>query len=251
MIHLYGSLDRSKGYNISPGGTSISHETRLKISEKTKKQWENQEYRDKMIEMSKGNKNWLGKHHSEKHKKYMSEIMSGRTISIETRRKISQANKNKYAGELNPFYGKKHSEETKNKISEANKGNKYWLGKKHSEETKNKISNSNKGRKQSEHAKHLKSLASKRMWDNDEFKIRMSEQRKGMNAGMKNPMAKKIICLNTKQIFNCIKDASLIYGAYSGISKCCKGKAKTAGKINGEPLKWMYYEDYLKLNEEK
>jgi hypothetical protein len=26
----------------------------------------------------------------------------------------------------------------------------------------------------------------------------------------------------------------------------CKGKRRCAGKINGEPAKWMYYEDYLK-----
>ena len=33
-----------------------------------------------------------------------------------------------------------------------------------------------------------------------------------------------------------------------GISRCCKGQRNSAGKINGEPAKWMYYEDYIKIN---
>lgn len=51
-------------------------------------------------------------------------------------------------GELNPFYGKHHSDETKNKISQANKGNKSsFLGRRHTDESKRKISESLKGRK--------------------------------------------------------------------------------------------------------
>ena len=33
--------------------------------------------------------------------------------------------------------------------------------------------------------------------------------------------------------------------------KYAKAKKKSAGKINGEPARWMYYEEYLKLNDKK
>jgi hypothetical protein len=47
---------------------------------------------------------------------------SGARRSQETRRKLSEANQGKFAGEANPFWGKKHSEETKRRLSEAKKG---------------------------------------------------------------------------------------------------------------------------------
>ena len=53
----------------------------------------------------KGNKNMLGKHHSE-----------------ETRKKIGEAEK----GEKNPMYGKHHSEETRRKMREAKKGMRWF-----------------------------------------------------------------------------------------------------------------------------
>ena len=43
-------------------------------------------------------------------------------LSKETKKKISEAKKGKYAGENAYWYGKHHSEESKKKISEANKG---------------------------------------------------------------------------------------------------------------------------------
>ena len=64
---------------------------------------------------------------------------------------------------------------------------------------------------------------------------------------------KKIICITTGIIFNNAKDAS-IYEEIdnSSITKCCKGKQKTAGKLpDGTPLQWMYYEDFLKLPQEE
>ena len=58
---------------------------------------------------------------------------------------------------------------------------------------------------------------------------------------------KVILCLNTLEKFKTISQAQLKYGIDGGsIGRCCKGKQGYAGKINGEPAKWMYYEDYLK-----
>lgn len=63
-----------------------------------------------------------------------------------------------------------------------------------------------------------------------------------------NPNKRKVKCLNTNEIFEYIVDAARIYNiCQSDITKCCKGKNKSAGKIDGKPARWMYYEDYLKL----
>lgn len=63
---------------------------------------------------------------------------------------------------------------------------------------------------------------------------------------------KCIICLNNLKIFNSPKLAVQWCETtnISSIRKCCYGRIVTAGKhpVTGEKLKWMYYEDYLKLN---
>ena len=60
--------------------------------------------------------------------------------------------------------------------------------------------------------------------------------------------SKKVICLTTNEIFNSIVVASKNYNLqYQNISKCCRGKLKSAGKLeDGTKLKWMYYDEYLK-----
>ena len=82
----------------------------------------------------------------------------------------------------------------------------------------------------------------------DETKIKMSEARSGEN----NPRCRKIILLNTGEIFNYIKQAEENYGvAIPSISACCRGKRKSAGVIDGKPAVWMYYSDYEKLSKEE
>jgi len=68
-------------------------------------------------------------------------------------------------GELNPFFGRKHSDETKRKISEAKSGENHPMFGRifiHSEETKRKISESLSGKKQSEETKRRRAEAWKR-----------------------------------------------------------------------------------------
>lgn len=66
---------------------------------------------------------------------------------------------------------------------------------------------------------------------------------------------KKIICLNTKEIFNGESSTCefLKFKSKGCIVSCCNGKSKTAWKhpATGEPLKWMYLDDYNKMLEEK
>lgn len=126
-------------------------------------------------------------------------------------------------------------------------------------------------------SKHRVSDGLKEKWKDEEFKRKMCNSRKqqykqgrinpmkGKNLtkehrekisdslkGNKNPRAKMVVCLDTLQIFSTGKEAGEWCNCCKqGICQCCKGRCKTAGKhpITGEKLHWMYYEDYLKLQE--
>ena len=176
-IKEYDSSNKNNGYNVSKQGSIQGEEGRRKLSKLAKKRWENERYREYMIEC-------LKKQHK------------GKKLSEETKRKMSETHK-----------GKKNSEESKKKMSEARKGKKL------SEETKRKISKSLKGKE-----------------------------------------GRKVICITTNKIFKSMKEAGNFYSikCSNNISKCCNRERTFCGKLpNGEPLKWMYYEDYLKLNNKK
>ena len=65
----------------------------------------------------------------------------------------------------------------------------------------------------------------------------------------------KFVCLNTKEIFNDIASAIKFANLKSkaGIYACCVGEQNFAGKhpITREPLKWMYYKDYIEKSEKE
>lgn len=69
---------------------------------------------------------------------------------------------------------------------------------------------------------------------NEETKREISESHK-----------KQVICVTTNETFNCILEAEEKYNiAHQNISKCCKGKLKSAGKLPaGERLIWEYVEE--------
>ena len=58
--------------------------------------------------------------------------------------------------------------------------------------------------------------------------------------------SKKVICLNNKQIFVSLSQATHRTGI-NNIYKCCKGKTTYSGKdpITKEKLHWMYYDEYI------
>lgn len=67
---------------------------------------------------------------------------------------------------------------------------------------------------------------------------------------------KKVICLNNLKTFDSLTKASMYaglknYKKSNSISKVCKGERNVSGKHpeTGEPLKWMYYEDYITQQE--
>lgn len=89
------------------------------------------------------------------------DTVKGKKRSEEFCKNISERLKLR-TGELNSFYGKHHSEESKQKISEANKGRKMTI------EQKQKISE-----------------ASKKLWENPEYRQKISQKLKEANTGKK------------------------------------------------------------------
>ena len=119
--------------------------------------------------------------------------------------------------------GSHYNKECRRRMSESQKirnkrdGNAF-KGKHHSEEQKQKWSEQRKGRKLSE------------------------EWRKHLSEGRVNK--RKIINLDTKEIFNSVADAGRKYNINStNICRALRGKIKTC-----RGCKWMYYEEYLKLH---
>lgn len=83
----------------------------------------------------------------------------------------------------------------------------------------------------------------------DEMKKFFSESQKRS----KSKCAKKVICLETKQVFECLLDAAdwLKLSGSGCLISHLKGKNKSVGKrTTGKEWHFMYYEDWLKLQNE-
>ena len=93
--------------------------------------------------------------------------------------------------------------------------------------------------------------AGKKPEEMDEINKKKSENHADVS-GKNNPRSRKIILLNTGEVFDYINQAVEKYGVnHRHISACCRGKRKSAGVIDGKPATWMYFEDYEKLSEEE
>lgn len=130
-----------------------------------------------------------------------------------------------YAGEKNPFYGKKHTETTRAKLRATHAGERHrnygkhlpketrekisasHIGFKHTEETKAKLSAINKGKPPSKYA--LKKAA--------EF-----------NSSERNPRCIPVVCITTGERFFSASEAARIKGLErTKISACCRGERKS------------------------
>ena len=160
--------------------------------------------------------------------------LTGKHHSLETKRKISEAQK-KYCGEKHPMYGKHHSEETKQKISIANKG------RKHTEESKQKLSEALKGRVISEEQKKKISETLKNKYRSEKSPMygrkHTEESKRKMSASLKgenNPRSKPVEILKngvSLGIFSCASEierkAEELFGTklhHANISAVCLGK---------------------------
>ena len=129
--------------------------------------------------------------------------MTGKKLSEETRRKMSESRKGKYVGEKSPNFGKHPSEETRRKLSAATKGEKNpnfgkhpipWnKGIPHTEETRRKISQELKGKYVGECSPNFgrhRTLETRR---------KLSESRKGKFGGENHPMYGKHLPEETRR----------------------------------------------------
>lgn len=170
----------------------------------------------------------------------ISKLKLGKSHSIETIKKLSNAAKERLNNpENHPWYGRHHKEETKSKMSRSKKelylnvANHPMYGKHPTEESKEKNRQSHLGKKASEEARK-----------------KMSKSRKGRFLGENSPCSKKILQFNTDgefiREFNSLHEIERILGySRTPIIRCCKHKphCNTAyGFI------WMYKEEYERVN---
>jgi group I intron endonuclease len=153
-----------------------------------------------------------------------------------TKDKISRIYKQKYEnGYISPLLGRKFTKEHKSNISKARLGKKLPS---FTQEHKRKLSLAHIGtsKPHSEEWKQNQKIKMTGRKFSDEVKKLMSEQ---------HPNKRKIICLNSGQIFNSSAEAAKLYKLSSGnLSSHLKGKFKyLINKENNEKLKFSYYGD--------
>ena len=256
--------DNPNYYNLRRGGmggsTYMSEKTRKLISNNSKRMWEDEDYRSKMISILRA------KGQTEKFKSWVSKTSKKNWQNKDYREKIIASRKEVWQNEEyrnNMIQIRKQigaTEEFKNKVSRAAKNN--WANeeyrKKH-KESMEKVRQNEEFRK-----KHYDSIPRGEnhynyggvgYWKGKQLPKSVKAKISKANSGEKNYMygkpainRKKVILINNGKIFNSLKEASNYVGLSSNstVCECCKGRKKSAGKINGEPAKWMYYEDYLK-----
>lgn len=121
----------------------------------------------------------------------------------------------------NTTRGYSHREESKRKMSVTKKklgsmkGEKnHYYGKHHTKEIREKMS---------------------KAWENEARRAKLKEQNKNLD---RTYQCRKVLNVETKEIFNSIKEAANKYGLKdTHISRVCRGKRKTTGGFH-----WEYYE---------
>lgn len=185
--------------------------------------------------------------------------------SEETKRKISETKKGKCCGENNPFYGKHLSDESRKKMSDAKRGK--YVGENNPTSRKvicittNKLfETASKGAEYYEQGvskivaccRNKQKYAGKLedgtplVWMyledyNNATELEIQEKiNTSLIKNVKNTVS--VICITTGMIFDSIREGANYYNcSEKTIIGCCKGRCKSAGKLNGEKLVWEYY----------
>jgi len=158
-----------------------------------------------------------------------------------SRKKMSESAKKRYERDGPP----KHevTEETRRKISEAQRGRKQ------SPETILKRAQALRGRKQNREAVEKTRLANIGKIVKQETRDKIGNANRGMNNGNARP----VVQLNKTGVYvrewNFIKEASTTLGLIGAhITEICRGSKR---RLTTGGFKWMYKEDYEKLNREQ
>lgn len=155
---------------------------------------------------------YISKYHSND-SRFGYNLASGGRKGCKQHETTIKLNSDKHKGKRHPL-----SDETKRKISASRLGK---PGPVFSKEQRQKMSDQRKGVKFSkEHCKHI------------------SESKKGVYAREKNPKARRVLCVETNHVFNCLADAGDWANCSShNISSVCTGHLKTSGGYH-----WKYME---------
>ena len=145
-------------------------------------------------------------------------------------------------GGVKPALGIHHDAETRKKISENSA--KYWLGKSLPDDMRTKISEANTGRTPWNFGKHFDDKAKKhisegmkRAWKED-----ITRHPRWGKFGADNPMSVKILCVETGEVFDGVRDAARKLSIPSpNISRAlASGGKNSAGKVDGKRRHWRY-----------
>ena len=130
-----------------------------------------------------------------------------------------------YAGEKNPFYGRKHTEETRAKLRETHRGERHVnYGKHLSEETRAKISAAHTGMKHSEETRKKLSEMNK----GNPFPRSAIEKSRKKAMSPENHLCRPVVCITTNEWYFSASEAARKTGLdRSKISACCRGDRKT------------------------
>lgn len=146
-------------------------------------------------------------------------------------------------GEVN-----KHTKETKERMKLSKLGEKnpmfgkipYNKGIPISEHTRRKLSKLLSGSNHPNYGKHLSPETRKKIGDSQRGEKHYSYGKKQSpevvykKSGANNPMSKKVLCIETQEIFGSSREAGKKYGT-THVHECCNGKRKTAAKLH-----WKY-----------
>ena len=223
------SEETRKKQSIALRGKSKSLESRQRMSEAKKGTKLSTATKIKISNANKGKKQpWAGRKQSQEEIEKRRQKLIGHTTSEETRKKISEANK-----------GRKISDECRQKIRESHLGKSSWnKGLKANNAGKVQVSNL-----QLNTSKYINKECLEEYllngWVKGNFKLHQLKKGKSSNT------EKKILCIETDEVFNSLKEASSNRGC-SCLNRSVKDINVTTNKCHWVYLKTL--DNWLKID---